>query len=452
MTTPALSSLVVSARTAVADRTVPFVVVGLTAALVAFGWLSGLPSIVLVAVSTLPLVIVFGYRVALVALSVVLVLRALVDDLGGQTITAGVAAAVIGLSVFVLVRAPGWPARVLAIALALFASAGAGAATYGAVATYGEAVRVLSLVAVAVITINAPGTVTFGRVTGVVQLVGIIPALVALLQFATGTGTASAGVLRSTGTLAQANSAAALFAVCTIVTFARLLAGGRHRARDAALLVVFLVVQVTTASVGGFLTVLVMMIVYLLVEAGRRMHRVVLGLLAVVVTVVAAINSQIGATRFSEFSGGTEDTSLGWRYQAWAKVLAAWHEHPVFGNGLGATTSGIILKSIPHNEYVRMLAEVGVVGLTVLSLLALWYAVAMLRRLLAGSPRSVCALGLAVLVGTMVNAIAANTMLYTVAFMTTVYVLSACWRIARETPPPDPVPQVEPALARAALR
>ncbi|WP_421732517.1 O-antigen ligase family protein [Cellulomonas sp.] len=444
MTTPGLSSAVVSARAALSDRTVPFVVVGLTAAVVGAGWVGGLPPVVLIAFATLPLVIVFGYRVALLGLTVILVLRALVDSSGGPTISAGVAAGVIGLSVFVLVRSPSWPVRVLVIALALFASAGAGAATYGAAETYGEAVRVLSLVAVAVVTINAPGTVTFGRVTGVVQVVGVVPALVALLQFVTGTGTPSAGVLRSTGTLSQANSAAALFALCSIATFARVLSGGKRRWLDAGLLVVFLVALVTTASVGGFLTVLVMVIVYLLVEAGRRMHRVVLGMLAIVVVVAATVNSEIGAARFSEFSGGTQDNSLGWRFQAWGKVLAAWHEHPVFGNGLGATTSGIILKSIPHNEYVRMLAEVGVVGLAAVSLLAVWYAVAMIRRINAGAPRRVVALGLAVLVGSMVNAVAANTMLYTVAFMSTVYVLAACWRIARETPLPDAAPAIEP--------
>nr|WP_281362153.1 O-antigen ligase family protein [Cellulomonas humilata] len=218
------------------------------------------------------------------------------------------------------------------------------------------------------------------------------------------------------------------------------------------MLVVFLVALVTTASVGGFLTVLVMVIVYLLVEAGRRMHRVVLGMLAIVVVVAATVNSEIGAARFSEFSGGTQDNSLGWRFQAWGKVLAAWHEHPVFGNGLGATTSGIILKSIPHNEYVRMLAEVGLVGLAAVSLLAVWYAVAMVRRLGTGAPRKVVALGIAVLVGSMVNAVAANTMLYTVAFMATVYVLAACWRMARETPLPDAVPASGAAPASEPVR
>ena len=207
-------------------------------------------------------------------------------------------------------------------------------------------------------------------------------------------------------------------------------------------MVLFLAAQLGTASIGGFATVLAMMLVYLLVEAGRRVHRIVLGLMALALAVVMALNSKVGAERLTEYTGGgsVDDTSLGWRFQAWEKVLAVWHEHPVFGNGLGATTSGIILHTIPHNEYVRLLAEVGVVGFTATVLLAVWYAVAMIRRLRAGAPRAVCALALAVLAGAVVNALAANTILYTVSFMTSVYVLAACWRIARETPPPEPEP------------
>lgn len=443
MTSLSLSDAVVSARAAAADRMVPAVVTGLTGVLVLVGWVAGLPPLILVGFATIPLIIVFGYRVSLLAMAVLLVGRALIDSSGGATATAGVAAAIIGLSVLVLVRSPSWPARVLVITLALFASAAAGAAIYGAAETYGEAVRVLSLVAVAVITINAPGTLTLGRVTGLVQAVGTLPALYALVQLATGTGVYSEGVLRSTGTLAQANSAAVLFALCNIATFSRLLSSTGKRWVNGGFMALFLVAQVATASIGGFATVVAMVLVYMVVEAGRRFHRIVLGLLALAVAVVMALDSKAGAGRLTEYTSGgsVDDTSLGWRFQAWAKVLAVWREHPVLGNGIGATTSGIILHTIPHNEYVRLLAEVGVVGLAAVVLLVVWYAVAMTRRLLSGAPRAVCALGLAVLAGSVINGLAANTMLYTVSFMTTVFILSGCWRIARDGPPPEPVPE-----------
>ncbi|MET0787842.1 MAG: O-antigen ligase family protein [Cellulomonas sp.] len=431
-----------------ADRTVPVVVTGLTAALVLGGWVAGLPPLILVGFATIPLIIVFGYRVSLVALGVLLVVRALIDGAGGATATAGIAAAVIGLSVLVLVRSPSWPARVLVIAIALFASAAGGAAIYGAAETYGEAVRVLSLVAVAVITINAPGTLTLGRITGLVQGVGTLPALYALVQLATGTGTYSEGVLRSTGTLAQANSAAVLFALCNIVTFSRLLSGTGKRWVNLGFLALFLVAQLSTASIGGFATVVAMVLVYMVVEAGRRFHRIALGLLALALAVVMALNSKAGAERLTEYTSGgsVDDTSLGWRFQAWEKVLIVWRERPVLGNGLGATTSGIILHTIPHNEYVRLLAEVGLVGFTATVLLVVWFAVATIRRLRAGAPRAVCALALAVLAGAVVNGLAANTILYTVSFMTTVFILSGCWRIIRDGPPPDPVPEASTTL------
>jgi len=70
-----------------------------------------------------------------------------------------------------------------------------------------------------------------------------------------------------------------------------------------------------------------------------------------------------------------------------------------------------------------------VFGLGVVLVVCLGYGVRMLRAL----PRSsdfAPSLALAVLAGSLVNAIAANTMLYSVSFYTTMFILTGCWRVS----------------------
>ena len=165
-----------------------------------------------------------------------------------------------------------------------------------------------------------------------------------------------------------------------------------------------------------------------------RLRGLRLGLLGVALGVYAASTSRIGAQRFEEYSGGnTEATSLEWRIHAWSSVLGAWRENPVLGNGVGSTQSPTILGGhIPHNEYVRLLAETGVVGLVVVVGLGLWVALRLRARMRLAQHPAAAAFGLAVVTGFAVNALAANTMLYSSSFYLALFAVGACWRIARE--------------------
>lgn len=433
-----------------AERAVPLVLTGGALAGVAAAWWFGAPEVVLLALAAAPLALLYSYRLALPALELALVARALLDGAGSPLVTGGLALAVVALAVVVLARTPGWTAPVLAVTAYLFLSAFAGSGAHGGEHTYTEALRLVSCLSVVVVTVNAPARFDLWHVARTVQLVSLAPALLAVWQLATGTGALNNGAVRSYGTLAHANSAAALFALANLATFALLLAG-RRRWLDAGLLGLFLVAQISTGSIGGLVTAVVMATTYLASSAVRRADRVLLGAAGVLLGVYAATTSRVGAQRIAEYTGDSgRDTSLEWRIQAWGNVMNAWREQPVFGHGVGATQSPTILAGhIPHNEYVRILAETGVVGLALVLGLGLWLA-GRLRRAREGAP---AALGLAVLTGLAVNALAANTLLYSVSTYTALFVLAACWRLSRgEVPAPNGGRAVEEVRAKSPSR
>lgn len=420
-------------REELVQRGVPLAIVSVAGLALLAGMLAEAPPAVLLAIAAAPLVLVVGHRIALGALVAALVVRALLDGAGNQLATAGVAAGLVGLAVLVLLRAPQWVLASLLVSAGLLVSAWSGAPTHGAAETYGEAVRVISCLAVVVITVNAPGTLTFHRVLHGVQLVGFVPAALAIVQLATGSGTMISGVMRSSGTLAQSNSAALFFALCNVATLAAVLDHPRRRWPHLGLLALFLGAQVSTGSVGGLVACVVMIAVYTFVSAQRRLGRIVLGTVGGALVVYAAVTSDVGTRRLTELTAGTGDNSVTWRFHAWDKVLDAWRANPVLGNGIGATQSDSILAgNIPHNEYVRLLAEGGVVGLALVLGLGLWLTARFVGRLRSGGDRPSSALALAVIAGLAVNALAANTALYTVAFYLALFMVAGSWRVGRE--------------------
>jgi len=416
-----------------APQLVPLVTALGSLAAVALAWTAGAPAPVLLALAALPLALVYSYRAALPALTVLLVLRALLDDSGNQLITGGIAVALVGLGVVVLGREPRWVAPSVALALYLGVSAWAGAGAHGGDYTYPEALRTLSGAAVVVVAVKAPGRPSVRSVAHVVQAVALVPALLAIFQFATGTGSINNGAMRASGTLAHENSAAMLFALANLATFALVLDSKRHRWLHLGLLGVFLGAQVSTGSIGGLVAALVMVIAYLSSAAVRRADRTILSIIGVGLAVYAAVTSQVGAQRLAEYTGGSsEETSFAWRVQAWGEVLAFWRANPVWGNGIGSTAAPTVLGgAIPHNEYVRLLAELGLVGLGLTLVAGILLARSLVRAGRTSPYPAAGALALATLTGMAVNALAANTMLYSVSFYVSLFVMGSCWRLVQ---------------------
>jgi O-antigen ligase len=227
-----------------------------------------------------------------------------------------------------------------------------------------------------------------------------------------------------------------LFALANLVTFARVTRGGPGTVGRVALLALFLVAQASTGSVAGITAMTVMILVYLFARPVRRADRIALTTAGLGIGAVILLSSRIATARLTEFAqpAPNRENSFEWRVSAWGDVIDAWQDHVLLGNGLGSTLAEtIVVGNIPHNEYVRLLAEIGLVGFLATIAIAIAVAVGIARRARTSIRPEAASLALAALSGTAVNALAANTMLYSASFYVTMLIVGGCWRILRET-------------------
>ncbi|MEN9521364.1 MAG: hypothetical protein RLZZ381_3952, partial [Cyanobacteriota bacterium] len=74
------------------------------------------------------------------------------------------------------------------------------------------------------------------------------------------------------------------------------------------------------------------------------------------------LNSNIDISRAILLSG-SDYNSFNWRLAQWHYLLTAWQQFPIFGSGLATSKYLSIYRLEAHNDYVRALAESGLVGL-----------------------------------------------------------------------------------------
>jgi hypothetical protein len=295
--------------------------------------------------------------------------------------------------------------------------------------TLREGVREISVIALAVIVYNTRGTVTASVATRIVQIVGFVPALIALYQIATHTGDDIAGALRAYGTFAHPDSAGMFFAIAAATSLWRYLDHGRRRS-DLLLVVLFAAALIATASIDGLITMVVMFIALGMLCPGSVQANLVPYALAGIV-LLAFFATPLGSQRLSSESStnvaaaerGEASSSLAWRLHKWKTLIPEWESSPLIGRGLGTTitveptTRNNYTGVPPLNEYVRNLVETGIIGLAIL----LWALAILVRHLIRkrrtpGRPeediRNAATLAIVIVIGCLVNSLADNTLLY----------------------------------------
>jgi len=287
--------------------------------------------------------------------------------------------------------------------------------------TLREGVREVSVIALAVIVYNAHGAVTVPSATRLVQFIGFAPALIALYQLATFTG-----LNRPYGTFAHPDSAAMFFGIATIASLWLYVDNGRRRS-DALLTILFAAALVATFSIDGLITLVVMLTTFGALHPGSRRTKLGPCVIAGVV-VLAFFALPLGARRVASVSStrlastGEPDSSLAWRLKKWKTLIPEWEGSPVFGQGLGTTTTTeATLKNRfagkpPHNEYIRYLVETGVVGLSILlAALAILMRVLVRKRRIPGTldagALNAPTLAIVIVIGCLVDSLADNTLL-----------------------------------------
>jgi O-antigen ligase len=381
-----------------------------------------------------------GFKSPLVAfLGATLLVRVLTDDLsspysrrsGSLNLSGAIAVLFILVAGGLLLRRRrGVPATVLAVLWLCVWTAVAVSTSGASTATLREGVREGSVVALAVIVFNARGAVTVPIATRLVQLVGFVPALIALHQLATHTGMLAGGHLRANGTFAHPNSAVMFFGLAVTASLWRYLDHGRHRS-DALLVALFAAAVIATFSVDGLITLLAMMAAFGAVHPGPLRVKFVpymVGGVVVLVFFATPLGSQRiakeSSTSVATAEGRKPNTDLAWRLHKWKTLMPDWERSPLFGQGLGTTVAGEAIPGDPFsgtpplNEYVRCLVETGIVGLTIM----LWALIILIRRLvrrrrIPGTPDAgtlnAATLAIVVVAGCLVNSLADNTFLNT---------------------------------------
>jgi O-antigen ligase len=279
-----------------------------------------------------------------------------------------------------------------------------------------------------VIVYNARGVVTVPIATRLVQFIGFAPALLALYQLASGTGLNVYGNLRSNGTFAHPNSAAMFFAIAATASLWRYLDDGRRRS-DALLTALFAAALIATFSIDGLITPAAMWTAFGALRPGSL--PVKLGPCAIAAVVVLVFfATPLGAhrvagetsTSLTAAERGETTSTLDVRLYRWKTLLPEWEGSPVFGRGIGTTTTTESTSTnrlnflLPHNEYIRYLVETGVVGLAILLAgLALLLRNLIRRRKTPGTLKAgtlnASALALVIVFGCLVNSLADNTLL-----------------------------------------
>lgn len=193
-------------------------------------------------------------------------------------------------------------------------------------------------------------------------------------------------LLRITGPFLQSNTFGRYLMVMVIfgVAIAPYLGKRFRRPLVAVLLLssVFLLLTYTrTAIVGAVIGLLVVGSI----QSKRLLLGVVVGV-ACALLLVPQLSSRFTGLTESPSAFGPANNSLAWRLSYWTEVLPLANSNPVTGIGLGMTARQTDQEKQPHNDFIRMYVETGLIGLgayvaVLISLVTLG------RRAVRASPR-----------------------------------------------------------------
>jgi len=213
----------------------------------------------------------------------------------------------------------------------------------------------------------------------------VIPAAQALRQLLSpDENFAFTNVSRIQGTFVHPNSFAAYLVVIAATALA-VVFFSRGAARTVAVVVcaVSSTLLLFTYARGAWAAWIVGAL-YLLGRRNRKLvGALIVGAVALVLF-VPSINSRVsdlGGAPPVQIGDGTAN-SLEWRLEYWQDILPLWQENPMTGIGIDQVASRTAAAAEPHNGFVQVLVETGVLGLVSLVglVVALWRDLAAARR------------------------------------------------------------------------
>jgi O-antigen ligase len=201
----------------------------------------------------------------------------------------------------------------------------------------------------------------------------------AVIAYVEGSGT------RVYGTLGHPNTFAAYLLLMGSLVWWKYRSTAQKR--WLALLSVLIFIYLSTNSLAGVAMILV--IVGVLVLPRLSLQSLTVASLSIVLALGIFISTDLGRTRLEalqqtpllngDFSiskainlSYIDGNSFSWRIAQWSYLIKAWEHSPLFGYGLGTTKILTPFHNGAHNDFIRALAETGLVGLFLF--LVLWAA------------------------------------------------------------------------------
>jgi len=280
------------------------------------------------------------------------------------------------------------------------------------VTSLGDLLRLLSVFSVYVLTRYMASTHQKIRVfMSVVLLSALLPVIVGFAQWLSGT------YPRLIGTFYHPNAFASYLLVILVFCSSQLLEKKSYVPRWLVTLIILPVglTFLLTLSIGAWITFLCTMILMGLLRYKKLL--VAIPLLAVIaVLTVPAVRDRLMDAFDPAYKRGR--SSWEWRLETWDQIMTEVAKNPLIGRGLSMVSleTGVLA----HNDYLRILAELGILGLSAYLLLA----AVLLRNTwqdLRGSPSELSKgiqVGLlAIIVGFLVRETADNTLRSTVTMI-----------------------------------
>jgi O-antigen ligase len=201
-----------------------------------------------------------------------------------------------------------------------------------------------------------------------VMLSLIIPLAAALYQISISTTT-----MRAHGTFVHPNAFALYLILAIGLTFWNLKFSNKKRSWFL-LLVLELFVLWNTFSIGGAISFSVLGTVLIIKETWKKTRYIMILLMMFLLFLSGLVLSELGQKRFQEIEQTPRlremikeeivTNSLSWRIVNWKKLFQEWLRRPLMGYGLD--TCGKLVspwRNEAHNDYIRYLVELGVIGL-----------------------------------------------------------------------------------------
>ena len=196
----------------------------------------------------------------------------------------------------------------------------------------------------------------------VILLSSLIPIFLAYYQLLTGHGTIlDGGEKRIVGTFLHPNAFASYLLILLIFCIAQILEKKSwfiSKSFMIALIIPTLIIFTFTFSRGAWIVFIVAMLVM-----GILRHPVILKLLPLglgaVVFLVPSIRHRIGNIFDAGYTHGRSGWE--WRVDTWREVSTMVAQKPFLGHGLSSVET--VFGLLTHNDYLRLTAEVGILGL-----------------------------------------------------------------------------------------